>query len=915
MKRKSVEFEENPSPENIAGRRKLSAKRSNLRTYNDSVPTPNIMNMSKEQRQEYFRTNDNPFGWPLEYLEIYKRERLMTDPKGFDHLLCIDNISLFKKGPDQSAKQTRIQNFMNVNCVKSRHTDYINLENIIFGPEIIDMLQRNGIQYVGEFEEFVDAQCETNEVYKSKKMDIEAQLFYEMGEAMGGSLNDQEKNDWKSSEGLYEDERFADLKRDFRGHLIPIYNELVKNQPNKYRIIIEIIKMKLGELAQFVCIAGGFALSMYVFEKYGYSLGFSDIDLFIHSCDERTANMIINRLGDITGNKILKNDNVILSWINNLASSDYYKEYHDLDFSDEKHLINIDFDETAMSIQIIKRLYTCPSQIILGFDVDSCCILTTLDGNVFVTERGAYAIRNAYNVVNFDRLSPSYEYRLTKYNKRGFGIWIPFVDYFKVNSVFDVDVMDKHKQSSIILRDLIYVRRPKNIEKPTETNTVFILSDYALGPKYDSYDGSYVNFKMLNPGEQIIGTFHRIVLDDIKEWYPLRPENTLDFVPINHLKNKRCEINEPLVMPKVSAMNIVRRTGSLKRSELAFEASRNMIHYIEHILPNSIITGDIPKCAISGLGNRDDESFLRKLGFKLYNPILQTELEKQFFRYHIIKYKMLSFVKNAFRESIDFKSITDNNLLGSVIFKDNNGKFAENEQQNFENYCSIMTGYGGIFYAMIFCAIDKLHPYYGAQKNAVFVPSKLFEEMFTIFIKSEDVRQKIEMAKLYYKKSFQIENFINMFYDRDVNDEIIDETDRIIKFKDINALESLIYSKRNLRSLKHRLMNGDNGSELYTDIKRILLNKQLNIIFEENYERARLYFVLLTYNINQIDSSINIEISNILDDNFVEEVTYHSGKYFSTEYNANLLNLGIDEKNIGSKIIVYDEPAYQQYFP
>ena len=72
-------------------------------------------------------------------------------------------------------------------------------------------------------------------------------------------------------------------------------------------------------------------------------------------------------------------------------------------------------DETGkskLSIQIIRRLYICPYQIIAGFDVDCCCILSNLDGQIYATERGVYAISGGYNVVNFDRLSPSYEYRL-----------------------------------------------------------------------------------------------------------------------------------------------------------------------------------------------------------------------------------------------------------------------------------------------------------------------------------------------------------------------------------------------------------------------------------------------------------------------------------------------------------------------
>eukprot|EP01038_Epipyxis_sp_PR26KG_P008038 gene8038-10893_t len=121
------------------------------------------------------------------------------------------------------------------------------------------------------------------------------------------------------------------------------------------------------------------------------------------------------------------------------------------------------------SIQIIRRLYTCPAQIILGFDVDCCCILTTLDGELYITERGAYSLNKGYNMLNFDRLSPSYEYRLAKYNKkRGFAIWIPlFIHHFKSNVVFDVGFLDYTRGSTIIINDLIrqkkkYVKKLHN---------------------------------------------------------------------------------------------------------------------------------------------------------------------------------------------------------------------------------------------------------------------------------------------------------------------------------------------------------------------------------------------------------------------------------------------------------------------
>lgn len=74
--------------------------------------------------------------------------------------------------------------------------------------------------------------------------------------------------------------------------------------------------------------------------------------------------------------------------------------------------------------QAILRLYRTPSEILHGFDVDSCCL--GWDGQrIWMTQRALYSICNGLNTVNFDRLSPSYERRLAKYGTRGMAIQVP----------------------------------------------------------------------------------------------------------------------------------------------------------------------------------------------------------------------------------------------------------------------------------------------------------------------------------------------------------------------------------------------------------------------------------------------------------------------------------------------------------
>eukprot|EP00775_Hariotina_reticulata_P008499 gene8499-8681_t len=57
---------------------------------------------------------------------------------------------------------------------------------------------------------------------------------------------------------------------------------------------------------------------------------------------------------------------------------------------------------TIQHVQVVLRLYSCPAEVLMGFDIDSCCV--AFDG---------------------ERLSPSYETRLAKYSRRGFRVAVP----------------------------------------------------------------------------------------------------------------------------------------------------------------------------------------------------------------------------------------------------------------------------------------------------------------------------------------------------------------------------------------------------------------------------------------------------------------------------------------------------------
>jgi hypothetical protein len=133
-------------------------------------------------------------------------------------------------------------------------------------------------------------------------------------------------------------------------------------------------------------------------------------------------------------NKIYDLLDTLMSYINYNVTTTCTRTANAITFVDK---------ESKLEVQVILRLYQSPSEVIHGFDVDSCCF--GFDGeSLWMTHRAHYAIKNGYNTVNFDRLSPSYEMRLVKYGTRGMPIKIPnfnrkqvdherLEEYFKVN--------------------------------------------------------------------------------------------------------------------------------------------------------------------------------------------------------------------------------------------------------------------------------------------------------------------------------------------------------------------------------------------------------------------------------------------------------------------------------------------------
>ena len=164
--------------------------------------------------------------------------------------------------------------------------------------------------------------------------------------------------------------------------------------------------VKDGKLKNNFVVAGGSVLyaMLHDFNKFDKAYLSSDFDLFIYGLD--TITEAKQMIADIFG------------VIENLSCG-----YDVSSYIISEHAVTIRTIDNA-KIQIILRLYRDITEILMGFDVDSCCV--AYDGTtLWALPRSRYAIQHRCNTVDIHRRSTSYENRLWKYSRRGFKVRVP----------------------------------------------------------------------------------------------------------------------------------------------------------------------------------------------------------------------------------------------------------------------------------------------------------------------------------------------------------------------------------------------------------------------------------------------------------------------------------------------------------
>lgn len=361
-------------------------------------------------------------------------------------------------------------------------------------------------------------------------------------------------------------------------------------------------------------IAGGIALSYYTYMNYGYLTDFNDIDIFIHGLEGRENEFVKDFYEKISTIAHDNNDDRIIFYKTNGAF--FCDKNPFCNILDLNNIKGSYITKKSFAIQVILRSYKSPSEIIHGFDIDSSCICVTPQMRIYGTERFVYSVQNGYNTVNFDRLSPSYSHRLVKYFQRGFAIWIPEIEYFKENLIFNTKYIS-NIHSGIIIRKILNLMYPRNsLNKLTEPYEE--AHDYMVGYTSKNYklslffwdktnDFNTLEFIKNDPGQQISSTFNKEVLEDPIVWYPSLKkliDNKVEYLTCNA---DDIDIDdETIIEVDISSKTeyyspyIINTSRKLNRRTDVAQIKNAILKDSHKIFGDYLVNGDFVTSAISG---------------------------------------------------------------------------------------------------------------------------------------------------------------------------------------------------------------------------------------------------------------------------------------------------------------------------
>ena len=219
-------------------------------------------------------------------------------------------------------------------------------------------------------------------------------------------------------------------------------------------------------------IAGGAVLALLTKEEIGKQ-DFSDFDIFLYGLTDRGYNRkvieIYNALHQVYGKTILT--------------------------VRTRRAITFVCGNGIRHIQVIIKDHNNIHDIIDSFDVDCCCV--AYDGNnIHYVERFRDALTSGVNRLRFNLCSNSYEYRLSKYGRRGYMVYVDNLDINKVNNqIYSRPI--KYQKGLSKLLSLEQLNTSTKYEKYCDIMDYFQASmrrNIALNADYkeSSYDSTYM---------------------------------------------------------------------------------------------------------------------------------------------------------------------------------------------------------------------------------------------------------------------------------------------------------------------------------------------------------------------------------------------------------------------------------------
>jgi len=158
-------------------------------------------------------------------------------------------------------------------------------------------------------------------------------------------------------------------------------------------------------------------------------LGKFDLDIHLYPGEYLAGGAVLTKIREaytrgkivlVNGTRVKKN-----KWVHDREINDYdifFTRYPEERLREIVHAPRIETpryisytDKKNRKIQLIKRIYASPDQIIGGFDVDPCRFIQDADGNVFTTHGGLYSLFTGDQIINPFSQSKNFYYRILKY--------------------------------------------------------------------------------------------------------------------------------------------------------------------------------------------------------------------------------------------------------------------------------------------------------------------------------------------------------------------------------------------------------------------------------------------------------------------------------------------------------------------